>query len=270
MINRRRELPHFGGKAPTALLASRAAVERERVSPELVLVDPELARAERARLEERVRLEELTDVRALRRAVQSQEVPPQDADFRRSRLREVVDFSRTRLAPAVLMASLFVNGVLVADLVAGDGKHSTLQQAPVALRVGTFRESSSPSTITPATPPPASSAAAGASKTPKSRAARSTSKRAAPLRVTKSFVERKLILLVLSAPARKLPHQFVDERTGLVKNNVQVVCRRTGVSSFLCVIRRPGRPSDEGLYVSYARRAKGRGIFTWHGYKGGS
>ena len=49
-------------------------MQPEPVSPELVLIDPELARRERARLEEKAYLKSVLEVAALRRAAESQ--PP--------------------------------------------------------------------------------------------------------------------------------------------------------------------------------------------------
>jgi len=65
----------------------------EPVSPELVLVDPELARRERARLEERAYLEETLNIAAIRRALESELVPVEDAVPRTSPLQEIAAFS---------------------------------------------------------------------------------------------------------------------------------------------------------------------------------
>ncbi|MBA3736712.1 MAG: hypothetical protein H0W90_16240 [Actinobacteria bacterium] len=73
--------------------------------------------------------------------------------------------------------------------------------------------------------------------------------------------------LILSAPAQKLPAPFVDPATGLVKNNMQVICNPRPRSSFLCVIRLAGAAPKEGLYVLYRKARSGSGVFTWYGYR---
>jgi len=91
-------------------------VQPEPVSPELVLIDHELARRERARLEEKAYLQRVLDVAPLRRALEN--LPPPVEDFARRRpWRDAATFSRRRLLPAVLLCSLLVNGFLVANLV---------------------------------------------------------------------------------------------------------------------------------------------------------
>lgn len=181
------------------------------------------------------------------------EIQPAQAEYTASPKpvrREVADFSRRRLLPAVLMLSLLVNGLLAAHLVASH------QQDRVAVRVVTLGPSSSTGPTTRSTSVPADtsvhSTVSAAATTPK------------------ALVERRLAALIISAPARKLPREFVDATTGLVKNNVQVVCRRRRTRSFLCVVRPPSG-AKEGLYVRYRAGPNSHGVFTWYGYaRGGS
>jgi hypothetical protein len=87
---------------------------------------------------------------------------------------------------------------------------------------------------------------------------------------TKAALERKVVALILSAPARRLPHDFIDSTTGLVKNNVQVVCKKQQVQgrSFLCAVRPPSDGvNDKALYVRYRTNKNGSGAFKWYGYK---
>jgi len=234
----------------------------EPVSPELVLVDPELARRERARLEERAYLEETLNIAALRRALESEPVPVEDAVPRTSPLQEIAAFSRRRLVPAALMVSLLANGLFVAHLVGGDtGKQASAQVAPVAL---SFGSSTAPTTVA-ASPSERSSTAVVTSRSASSEPRPPSSKPS--LAASKAAVERRVISLILASPARKLPHRFVDATTGLVKNNVQVVCRRSKVRSFLCVVRLPSHAPREGLYVRYRPGRGGHGLFTWYGYR---
>jgi hypothetical protein len=83
----------------------------------------------------------------------------------------------------------------------------------------------------------------------------------------KTLVERKLVSLVLGAPARKLPRAFIDPKTGLVRNNVQVVCRAAKRRSYLCTVRLANARGGKALVVRYRTARGGRTTFTWYGYK---
>jgi hypothetical protein len=84
-------------------------------------------------------------------------------------------------------------------------------------------------------------------------------------------VERKLLTLIVQAPAGKLPQVLIDAKTGLAKNNLQAVCRRIGRSrSVLCVVQSAHHKSGEGLYVRYRGNRKGTGgRFTSYHYRAG-
>jgi hypothetical protein len=142
------------------------------------------------------------------------------------------------------MCSLLANGFFVAHLVT----HSGEQAAQVAVRMVTLTASQQ---VSPSSP----SRASGGKVQP----AIPTS----PLR-TKGAVERKVVSLILAAPSRKLPQDLVDPTTGLVKNNVQVVCRKKSTRSFLCAVRLASE-SAKPLYVRYRTRQNGQGVFTWYG-----
>ena len=224
-------------------------VHSEPVSPELVLVDPELARRERARLEEKAYLQSVLDVPALRRAVESQTLPEVESVQPGRDWRTATTFAKRRLVPAALLCSLLANGLFVAHLVARQGE----QAAQVAVRIVTRMDSvgSAPRTTTsPAT----------------ERVAQPAVKVATNRVSAKSAVERRVVSLILSAPAHKLPPNFVDPTTGLVKNNVQVVCRKRK-RSFLCSVRLPSDATGKALYLSYRTRKNGQGTFTWYGYR---
>ena len=153
------------------------------------------------------------------------------------------------------MCSLLVNGFLVAERVAGKGAEAT----QVAIRMVTLTESSS-SVGTPTVPPtsPASTQARNVS---------SATKPPTKVAVAKGGVERRIVSLILLAPSGKLPRAFIDPTTGLVKNNVQVVCRRKKNRSFLCAVRPPSQSASKALYVRYYTDKNGRGLFRWYGYK---
>ena len=223
----------------------------EPISPELVLIDPELARRERARLEEKARLQELFDVASLRRAVENQPPPVEETVPRRPTWRDAATFSRRRLVPAALMCSLLANGLFVAHVLARKGEEAT----QVAVRMVTLTESAATTPTTPA----AQSGAREPSVAPK------VSKSTPP--PTKSVVERKVVSLILSAPARKLPGNFIDPTTGLVKNNVQVVCTKAKQRSFLCAVRLSRSNASKALYVRYRTAKTGRDVFKWYGYR---
>jgi hypothetical protein len=228
-------------------------VQPEPVSPELVLVDPELARRERARLEEKAYLQSLHDVAPLRRALENLP-PPVEEIPRRTPWRDAATFSKRRLVPAALMCSLLVNGFLVAELVTGKGEEAT----QVAIRMVTLTQSSSSVSAPTVTPTFAASTQA--------RKAQPPTKVSAKVSAAKGAVERKIVSLILLAPARKLPRDFIDPTTGLVKNNVQVVCKSSKHRSFLCAVRPPSHASKT-FYVRYRTGKNGHGVFTWYGYR---
>lgn len=235
------------------VVRSGAALEQEPVSPELVLVDPELARRERARLSEKAYLAERVDVAALRRAVESSIDSPETAPPTALR-GTIAHHLRTRLLPAALMCSLLANGFLAAHLVARTDATGSKARVAVAVRTVTATETLS----------------GQATNTAPSRVVRSTTHQTssrAPrrLEVTKASVERKLVSLILAAPARKLPRALIDPKTGLVKNNVQVVCHRAKGRSFLCTVRLSTQRAKQAFFVRYRPRREGKGVFTWYG-----
>ena len=216
----------------------------EPVSPELVLVDPELAERERARLCEKARLEEFLDVAALRRAVlhDVRAVEPDEEPAPVSSL--AAGFLRRRVVPATLLCSLVLNGYFVADLVVRSDDNVA---APVAIAAYPAAPTSAQQTQT-------AGVAATHESVQRSRILR-------PAR--KTMVEHKLVSLVLSAPARKLPRAFIDPKTGLVRNNVQVSCRAAARRSYLCTI---GAPGTRTLVVRYRIKRNGMDTFRWYGY----
>jgi hypothetical protein len=84
-------------------------------------------------------------------------------------------------------------------------------------------------------------------------------------------LERKLLNLIVRAPAGKLPRKLINSKTGLAKNNLHAVCRRSGGSrSFLCVVQPSHHKPGEGLYVRYRSTRKGAGgTFTSYHYRRG-
>ena len=233
----------------------------EPVSPELVLVDPELARRERARLEEKAYLESVLERSVVVPPPPEQQLAPAPIATDLPRVatwRDAAAFAQRRLVPAALLCSLLANGFLVADLVTRKGQEA----AQVAVRMVTLTESAAQAPTTSAV----RTTAASATKGPTTK--RVVTKRLVTKRVvTKRVVESKIVSLILSAPAQKLPRDFVDPTTGLVKNNVHVVCRERPQRSFLCAIRLPSPAAGKALYVRYRTGKDGHDVFRWYGYK---
>ena len=127
--NRQSRLVLAAGARLRSLLASIPALQPEPVSPELVLIDPELARRERARLEEKAYLQSVLDVAALRRAADIPAPPTAETVPRPAPWRDATTFAKRRLLPAALLCSLAANGFLVAHLVARGGGEEAAQLA---------------------------------------------------------------------------------------------------------------------------------------------
>jgi len=238
------------------LLLSTPAVVPEPISPELVLVDPELARRERARLEEKAYLQEVLAVSPLKRAVEVQRPAVEEVGRRTPWQRDFALMAKRRLVPAALLCSLLANGLFVARIVSHNGEEAT----QVAVRVVTITASSPETTTTPTFP----GSAAGPPTGPRTSQRTSTISRAL---TAKASVERKVVSLILTAPTRKLPRAFIDPATGLVKNNVQVICKKRQRRSFLCAVRLASQSAGKALFVRYRPTKDGRGVFRWYGYK---
>jgi hypothetical protein len=212
----------------------------EVVSPELCLIDPELARADLARAD-------------LARAVAALSLPATD----RRATGDTVETAgakwrawRAVAAPILLSVSLAANGLLLANLAA-----DFWRDYPVLAASGTV--------TSPLLPPRATlgrgvEAAAetklGAPQTQTTR----TTEPTAPVE-TSAAVEQK----ILQSLTGKLPAALVDPRTGLPKNNLQAVCRRVS-DSFLCTVRPVRHRPGEGLDARYRD-----GTFTWYPYRTG-
>ena len=154
-----------------------------------------------------------------------------------------------------LLCSLLANGFLAAELVSRTDGDAT----PVAVRMVTLTESAAALTTSPASSIPERAI---------TTTQRQEQKQNRKLLGTKASVERKLLSVIVAAPARKLPARFVDRKTGLVKNNVQVACRRE-TRSFLCIVRLASDERKGGIHVRYRVTRKGKEVFRWYGYRRG-
>jgi len=220
----------------TPLLRSKPVLQPEPVSPELVLVDPELARRERARLEEIAYLRDVFDSATVDVPVEASvatsiEPPPAAAPWGSAR-----EFARRRLLPAALMCSLLVNGFLLAELLTDESPQPTAAAERASV--------SSPGVVQTLARP-------------------FSTRSATPAVAARRSVERKLASFIVAAPAGKLPRRFLDPATGLVKNNVQIACRPKPRSSFVCAVRLPSDGLGQGFYVRYRVRRNGEGSFKW-------
>jgi hypothetical protein len=184
----------------------------EVISPELVLVDPELARAERARLVERARLTEyLQQAPATTAPVTA---PPESP--RKSLLPPWIPWQlsqRRQIAyEGMFLLALLANGVGLAFYLTGGTESSQSFAAPA------------PAITAPAPPP--------------------SRKVLSERRVLSA-------LLGAPAETKRLPASFVDPTTGLIRNNVRVACRRTQAARYRCTVRRPGDARRLALMVRY-------------------
>jgi hypothetical protein len=229
--------------------ASRPGAKRPEarvVSPELALIDAELARAERTRLDERARLAAYNEAGA-----RADDALFEDAAERightldgAGRVPDGVRRDRTGLRPpsialaAALFATFIAGGLAVAWLVAGHEKGAT----------------SSPQQRTRVVAPPAENNV---------KAVRSGH----PSAFTAQLLERRLLTLLAGAPVSKLPRPLVDVGRQSTRTDLRAVCRGSGAGLFRCVVRSPRRPRNEGLHVRYRLRESGEGVFEWLGYR---
>jgi hypothetical protein len=227
----------------------------EVISPELVLVDPELARAERARLVERARVAAIIDAEALRlavaRAVRSDIDEELQAEF--GRVSTSTPRYRRHALQGVFLLGALATGAVLAVFVSGNW-HQGASQA-------VFIRPTSPTPALSASVPSRSTVASGS----KAQGRRAAAAAPQPLSrtSTKAALERRIFASIIKAPRAKLPVDLIDATTGLPKDNLQVVCHRAlAPQSFLCVVRLAG-DSKGRLFVRYRAARDGRGEFTW-------
>ncbi len=273
---------------------SREEDVSEPISPELVLVDPQLARAERARLLALMYVDaapppnepelpvhaNAAHVRALEAqvAVLTAQMRALDGGLRALEAQVLTTARqpdsrrlRKRVASLVLPISLIVNAILIAVALAASHVGEPSSTAPTA---GPTREelrvpqtSARGPSKSKAPLHHAKKLAAQPKKTAQKRRRR---RRAAVIHPTIGAVERKVLSAVVQSPAGKLPARLIDRKTGLAKNVLQAICRRSATRSFLCMVRPTRHMPGEGLYVRYRAGRNGRGAFTWYRYRRGA
>ena len=262
----------------------------EPISPELVLVDPEMGQRVRSRPVERTRSGEVREPAVERggdlpspRGVLNRAPEPVPHEVGPQRpLRpapHTVGRSWSRIALALLVISLTASGVLLALTLPGhDATRSSVShaQAPRATteKSGvpaskTARGASGGSVIGRDRRSGSTTAAHARQSGARSRSASRKGAQASLPRSnrrleTRATVERKLLTLLVQSPVGKLPPAMIDRRTGLAKNNLQASCKRSGAQSFVCLVRVAGQPSSKAMYVDYRRGARGKDRVTWH------
>lgn len=240
----------------------------EPISPELVLVDPELARVARARLPEPESPQAASDLQTTGPPVGPlREVHEPAAQVPRAPRLESPSLpqpSRRRVAPVLLTISLLANAILIAVAVAGARDNDGMLTLAGAPRKTTIRAG-------PSGPASSSTTYRGASLAKKRAVAPGKSKGSSKvLRETSGEVERKILNLVIQSPRGKLPPALIDSKTGLAKNGLQAICTLSGSQgSFLCLVRPAQHRPTEGLYARYRPVRAGPGVFTWYRYKTG-
>jgi hypothetical protein len=253
----------------------------EPISPELVLVDPELRREVRERLLGDLLLEALPEpgpapsqAEPAPSTVETVEPgpprPPAPMPLSEAlhRPAQVAPKRRKRrLAPALLPVSLAVNVILIALSVSDARIARTSPSAPLAI------DPPAPNQLSPATKPPSTKKAhRPAATTSRGKAPRAKSdapRLSAAAREARGKVEQKVLNTVIQSPTGKLPRALIDSTTGLAKNGLQAYCRReTRSPSFLCVVRPARHKPGEGLYARYRLNREGAaGAFTWYPYR---
>ena len=271
----------------------------EPVSPELVLVDPELAARVRASPIEDAPPYALHATSVLTSAAELTPRQPVTANGA-ARMDTRPGHSRAfkRLGGSLLGIGLMLSGFAVAYGVSGnDREQSAVAPAEVGTtvpavgggsrrasartlgrqrRASVARTTARERTVAKPRRRPDSRAKHGSTAAPKRRSTAAPKRRkraaagAAAVRETSAAVERKLLSVIVQSPAGKLPPALINRRTGLAKNNLQAVCTRSSDSrSFLCVVKSALQPAAGPVYAHYRPTQKGRGSFTWYRSRGG-
>jgi hypothetical protein len=265
----------------------KSLVRSREISPELVLVDPELASVARASLEpyaERAPTAAASPPAAppepLRAVPQYFSLPeprfvhPSPALTDEGPLRgwEAVAATTSHLfkllTPAILFLSFLVNLALAGALFAGGGDAPHLESASASVQSLSTRSpepvGETPTVVQANTNP---SRETGRSRAQSKRTAKANAGRArrqARARA-KASAERTVLTLLQAMPKARIA-ALLDPSSGLLKNNVQAVCQRRParhVASFLCVIRVAGAPHITGIYVRYSVKPGGGWSVTW-------
>jgi hypothetical protein len=272
-----------------------SSARSHEISPELVLVDPELAVIARASLAQRaekptppvlatpaappeapaaVPLYYALDTPRVVHSPAARVAEPPPAAEPRLRGWEAVLAAASHLfslvTPAMLFLSFLVNLALAGVLLASGGDVPQLGPEPAVVQpVST--EAPAPIGETPAveqtSAPPSSQVTERARTRPGTKAkAKAGRARAAQARArAKASAERTVLTLLQTAPKARIA-ALIDPRSGLLKNNVQAVCQRRPaklVTRFVCAIRVAGAPRRSAVYMRYSVKQGGGWSVTW-------
>jgi hypothetical protein len=260
-------------EVPTSTVVSEPHDVMEPISPELVLVDPELAARVRALPIDLAAPYALRRSDGLTRAAKRtpyQALPalrPARADGRPGRSRVY-----RRLSRSVVAISLMAAGFVAASAVSGaQGEQPRLAPASVGASVSP-PVSAAKTTVRARSPVKPQRRSDSTAKRQRATTPKTRKQPVAPTagaRETSAAVERKLLSVIVQSPAGKLPPALINRATGLAKNNLQAVCTRGEDSrSFLCVVRSALQPAAGTVYALY-RSKKGGGHFTWYRSRSG-
>jgi hypothetical protein len=245
--------------------ANSASIADETISPELVLVDPELRRRVLADLLQN----DAFDALAARSARQYPQPPHTAVEQQRAPThvpRPIPEEGRRRLSrwPRALRTPAVLPGLVGLSVFVALGVSEARVNEPT---LGPAPPAGTSAATKPLEPPTANAKSTAPARGARSAPSRSPRRRT-PNRETRTMVERKVLAAVIQAPAGKLPRRLIDSRTGLAKNGLQAVCRPTASpGSFLCLVRPARHQPHEGLFVRYTPRGTGGGALSWQPYR---
>ena len=231
----------------------------ESISPELVLVDPELRRRALAELLQNDAIEALAARSArlhppssLATPVERVRTPPpaqRQAPARRRLSRWPKALRTPAILPGLVALSIFV-ALGVSEARVSEPTLGTAPTATVPLAPPREARSKPPAKLQPV-------------KRPASRTSTAT-------RRSSAAVERDVLARIVSSPAGKIPPALIDPATGVAKNNLQASCRRAAApGTFVCEVRPVAHKAREGLTVRYRLIHRKPAEVTWGRYRGG-
>jgi hypothetical protein len=232
----------------------------ETISPELVLVDPELRSRVLAGL---LQADALDALAARSHRLPSPPRRATDEQLRRPtagrpaaaavRQRRASRWPRALRTPAVVPGLVALSIFVALGVSEARVSEPTLGPAPTASNPGAS-SSAAPSKPSSAHPRPVK---------------RPVARKNAVARQSSAAVERDVLSRILTSPAGKIPRALIDSRTGLAKNNLQASCRRsTAPGTFVCEVRPAAHEAREGSTVRYRQMPQGPAEISWGSYRG--
>jgi len=238
--------------------ASRPGAPPEVLSPELVLVDPELRHRVLAELVQNDALEALAA-----RPARAYPPPPRPAaePLRAPSVehRPTPEASRRRASrwPKALRTPAVLPGLVGLSIFVALGVSEARVSEP------TF--ATGPTATAPLAPLPKAKSRPRAKFQPGKRPARRSR---AVTRRSSAAVERDLLARIVRSPAGKIPRALIDPATGLAKNNLQASCRRAAApGTFVCEVRPLVHKAGEGLTVRYRQIGRRPAEVSWGRYR---